>query len=324
MNSVSAIGGYFEIEHFKGEEYHSSLIKVNTGRNALEYILLARQFTKVYIPLYTCNVVLEPFHRQGIDYEFYNIDFNLEMESIPQLKGNEAILYTNYFGLKKKYIETLLKSIKNLIIDNAQAFFCKPFSRADTFYSPRKFFGLPDGGYVATTNILAIDFPKDYSAGRCTHLLIRLDEGPEAGFQAYKESDNSLSNQPIKEMSDLTYSLLCNIDYENVRKRRNANFKHLHNGLKHLNKLKWVDSSIIDGPMVYPFYDQKGALRQELMNEKVFTAIYWPNVIEENVETTLEYDLACKIISLPIDQRYNSKDMDRIISIINNYYEHKR
>ena len=43
---------------------------------------------------------------------------------------------------------------KNLIIDNAQAFFAKPLLGIDTFYSPRKFVGVSDGGILATKKIL--------------------------------------------------------------------------------------------------------------------------------------------------------------------------
>jgi hypothetical protein len=319
MKLVDAIGGYFQLELPKSKEYYSTLVKVNTGRNALEYILLARQYKKVYIPYFTCNVILEPFKRQGIEYEFYNIDFNLEIIGTFQLKQGEAILYTNYFGLKTNYISKLCQTFNNLIVDNAQAFFCKPFSGADTFYSPRKFFGLPDGGYVATTGSLDQRLLKDQSAERCSHLLLRLDKGAEEGYQAYQESDKSLSGQPIKQMSDLTYSLLCSINYESAREKRNTNFQQLHNELQQFNELNWINESIINGPMIYPFYDKKGIIRKELIKEKVFTATYWPNVLEENALTTLEYDLASKIISLPIDQRYNATDMAKILKIVKKY-----
>jgi hypothetical protein len=33
-----SIGGYFELELSRGEEYHSDAIRLNTGRNAFEYI----------------------------------------------------------------------------------------------------------------------------------------------------------------------------------------------------------------------------------------------------------------------------------------------
>lgn len=46
------IGGFFELELHWREEYHAGAIKVNTGTNALEYILKARKYRKLYLPYY--------------------------------------------------------------------------------------------------------------------------------------------------------------------------------------------------------------------------------------------------------------------------------
>jgi hypothetical protein len=74
---MQPIGGYFGLEIPQGEEYHKHAIKLNTGRNCLEYILKARGYKKVYLPYYTCEVVLEPFKKLGVDYEFYHIGVDL-------------------------------------------------------------------------------------------------------------------------------------------------------------------------------------------------------------------------------------------------------
>ena len=57
---MSAIGGYFELELNKQGEYHQDAIRLNTGRNALEYIILANNYKKIYIPYITCAVLLQP------------------------------------------------------------------------------------------------------------------------------------------------------------------------------------------------------------------------------------------------------------------------
>ena len=57
MKEVNSIGGYFELELRNGRLYHNNAIALNLGRNALEYILLANQYEKVYVPLFTCEVV---------------------------------------------------------------------------------------------------------------------------------------------------------------------------------------------------------------------------------------------------------------------------
>ena len=75
---MNAIGGYFELELRKGEHYHKNAIRLNTARNCFEYVLRSRSYDKVYIPYYTCEVMLEPIQKLGIDYEFYHINELLE------------------------------------------------------------------------------------------------------------------------------------------------------------------------------------------------------------------------------------------------------
>ncbi|MFN5704969.1 MAG: hypothetical protein ACK45U_03865, partial [bacterium] len=74
---MNEIGGYFELELNRKSEYHPEAIKLNTGRNALEYILRVRNYKKVYLPLYTCDAVLQPLKKLKIEFEFYNIDLQL-------------------------------------------------------------------------------------------------------------------------------------------------------------------------------------------------------------------------------------------------------
>ncbi len=73
-----AIGGYFDFELPVGQPYHPDALCLNTGRNALEYILRARNYTKIYIPYFTCEVLLEPLRNLNLAYEFYHINENLE------------------------------------------------------------------------------------------------------------------------------------------------------------------------------------------------------------------------------------------------------
>ena len=70
---------------------------------------------------------------------------------------------------------------KQLIVDNTQAF-CFSDRGVDTFYSARKFFGVPDGAYLYTDKFLNVELEQDVSCQRCEHLLRRIDEGAERGI----------------------------------------------------------------------------------------------------------------------------------------------
>ena len=314
-----AIGGYFELELRRGEHYHKDALRLNTARNCFEYILLARKYKKVYIPYFTCEVMLQPLLRHQVNYEFYHIGMNLEPREIVDLKPGEAFLYTNYFGLKQSCVERLAEIYHSqLIVDNAQAFFAPRIEGIDTFYSPRKFFGVPDGGYLYTDCLLEQNFSQYKSFGRMKHLLRRIDEGAEAGYADFRQNDDALDDNPIREMSELTARLLENADYKAASERRRINFKCLHGLLGAKNQMCFGDLSDDVVPMTYPYYVEEGQfLKLRLIKNRIFVPTYWANVKEWCKDDTCEYALANHLCNLPIDQRYADSEMNDLINMIN-------
>ena len=315
-----AIGGYFELELNTRALFHKDALALNSGRSAFEYVILANSYKKVYVPYFTCDVLLQPLVRNNIIYEFYTINERLEpVFYFEKLQPMEAFLYTNYFGLKDNYVLQITSRYSNIIIDNSQSFFSKPQNGADTFYSPRKFFGLPDGGYVYCKNHLAIDLEEDKtSIDRMEHLLKRLAFDAEMGYEDFKRNDESLHGQPILLMSQLTKKLLAGIDYTAVKKRRAENFDLLHKLLKKSNKLSiLIDDLNVPASFDYPYWVNNGKdLRKRLRSKRVFTPIYWQNVLSSRVKNSTEVDLVNNVVHLPIDQRYNKKEIERIIACI--------
>lgn len=313
---MKAIGGYFELELNRGIEYHKDGIKLNTGRNCLEYIIKASDIKKIFIPAYTCNVLLEPIIKLKIKFELYNIDENLDPIFNKALLVNEALLYTNYFGIKDNSVKKLAQIYKKkLIVDNSQSFFSKPHNILGTFYSPRKFFGVPDGGYLYCKKKMNELLLTDLSYERMEHLLRRLDSSVELGYNAFVKNDKSLSNQPIKKISNITLSILKNINYKEIKKRRILNFRFLHNKLKDLNELN-IDLNNSSIPMVYPFLYTKKDLHEYLVERKIYVAKYWEETANNEILNEHEKMLVSNCISLPIDQRYGSSDISKIVKII--------
>lgn len=313
---MKPIGGYFELEMNPSREYHQSAMRLNLGRAAFEYILRARKIKKIFLPFYTCDVILQPVKRIGLEFEFYRIDENLEpkMDFI-KLKKNEYFLYTNYFGLKDHFIKKLAKTGLNLIVDNAQAFYSRPVKGTDTFYSPRKFFGVPDGAYLYTDARLSDRLTQDNSAGRFGHLIGRIENGAEISFGMFKDNEQSLNVQPLMLMSNITQRLMQNIDYKKVAKIRRENYLYLHQHLNKTNRLK-LDLGKEAVPMVHPYSADTPGLREKLIRNKIFVAQYWSNVLEWCDKNTLEYNFVKDVLPLPIDQRVDKKDLVKILKII--------
>ena len=319
---IDAVGGYFELELRKGEHYHKNALRLNTARNCFEYILRARKYTKVYIPYYTCEVMLEPLKKCNVDYVFYHINEQLEpIEETYQLQPTEAFLYTNYYGLKQRCVERLVEQYgKQLIVDNAQAFFAEPLEGIDTFYSARKFFGVADGAYLYTDAQLDMEFEQDQSYQRMSHLLMRADVGAEAGYGEFRKNDDSLIDNPIRLMSNLTEKILCSIDYDSIKQQRRSNYMQLDEQLRNKNGIHLtMDDDAV--PIVYPYLTDDATLRKRLIENRIYVARYWPNVLDWCRPCDIEETLAKDMIPLPIDQRYGEEDMKKVIETIYGFCE---
>lgn len=323
LGMSSEIGGYFSLELNQREKnsFHSGGIYLNSGRNALEYILRSLpRISKLWIPYFTCDVVLEPLRKLDILYGFYHINEKLELCEDIQLEPDEYFLVTNYYGIKDRYIQELsLKYSSRLIVDNAQALFAEPIQGVKSVYSPRKYVGIPDGGIAYIEAGLDINqYDRDVSYERCSHLLKRLDLGAGAGYVDFKKNSCKLQGQPIKRMSRLTQKLFQSIDFEHIRNIRRDNFQLLHNCLSEANILSIPELDSFSCPLVYPYYTNDYTLKKRLIENRIFVATYWPNVLDWCSSETLEYKLANGIIAIPLDQRCTPNDMCKISSLILN------
>lgn len=310
-----AIGGYFELELRRGRHYHEGAMRLNTARNCFEYVLLARKYRKVYIPYYTCEVMLQPLHRHGVEYEFYHINERLEPVTLPALSAGEAFLYTNYFGLKQRYVKYLSEIYgSKLIVDNAQAFYAPRIEGIDTFYSPRKFFGVPDGGYLYTDCECELELQQDKSVARMKHLMQRIEDGPEQGYSTFHSDEEMLDNLPVMRMSELTERLLENIDYEMVKERRRDNFSFLQTNLSGMMTFELASDDV---PLIYPYYtERRDSVYESLILQRIYVPTYWSNVKNWCDDTSVEGSLMSHMIFLPVDQRYDESDMERMVKII--------
>ena len=311
---MKEIGGYFGLEQLVSNEYYKNLIPLNNGRNALLYLLKTKNIKKLYIPYYLCDSVSYMLKRNGYDFEYYNIDSNFIPIFNKVLANNEYLYVVNYYGqLNKEKIIYLKQKNKQIILDNAQAFFQKPIENIDTIYTCRKFFGVPDGAYLSTDLKIKSDLEIDISKGRMRHILGRYESNASEYYKDFQNNDESFKTEQLKHMSNLTHNILGAIDYENVRQIRNENYNYLKGQLGEFNKNK-INLSFADGAFAYPVYLENGIeIRKKLVEKKIYIPTLWPNVIDEMQEDSIEYQYAANILPLPCDQRYRIEDMKYIV-----------
>ena len=231
---------------------------------------------------------------------------------LPQGLEGDWLYLINYYGqYSVEEIRHLGQIYKNIIVDNVQAFYTKPIDGLDTIYTCRKFFGVPDGGYLYTDCTLSEILQKDESYDRLTFLAGRLERSANDFYSAYRENEQRIDELPLRRMSMVTQNLLRGIDYEKIKKDRERNFSYLHEYLKSINQLELC---LPDGPYMYPLLVKDGAeIRKRLQEKKIYVPTMWPNVLESLAHEETEYALAKNILPLPCDQRYDLNDMQYLV-----------
>lgn len=312
------IGGYFELERNESEIYHKGALQINSGRNCLRLLIREKKIKRIFLPYFVCGAVIEACRKERCHIIFYHINCKFHIAELPECfkKNKDYLFIINYCGLlSEEVILSYKEKYRNIILDNTQAFFVKPILEVDTIYSCRKFFGVPDGGYLYLHKVIESKLEYDNSYDRLQHIVGRFEIGAEPFFDKYRENETIIDDLDVKYMSRLTDNMLRGIDYFKCLERRRENYSFLYKKLQQRNKLDLPE--VLIGAFAYPFYVNNGTyIRKRLIENKIFVPQYWKEVLENVSRDDWEYELVNNIIWLPCDQRYTIEQMKCIVNKI--------
>ncbi|WP_156315695.1 hypothetical protein [Kluyvera genomosp. 1] len=289
-------------------------IALNSARSALKLLVLSdKSISRIYIPAFACQSIIETIKSCGIDFITYHLDDDFQPINL-ELRQNDKLLYINYFGINDRCISVLAEKYpaKSLIIDNSQALFSEPIeSIYATLYSPRKFIGIADGGYLSTeVELLALSYNSDdYDI---SHLLERRWGDREKAYKMFAVHEDDFSCQSISNISNASHDVLMACDLNYIKERRINNFRRLASTLN-----SCLDSDLTCSvPLTFPFIcDKADNIKRHLVNKKIFTPTYWSECLNFSLNS-FESFLINSLIHLPIDQRYNENDMSYISDVV--------
>lgn len=310
------IGGYFEMEENLGKEYHEEALALNSGRNAIAYLVEAAGYKKVYVPDFACDSISVGVSKGGAMVESYKITEDLRPDFTGRIVKDEAILIINYYGqIDNLELEKYKEKWGNVIVDNTQAFFQKPVNNIDTVYSCRKFFGVTDGAYLYTNKRIVRELETDISAKRMLFVLGRYDEHASKYYELSAKNNECFDDEPVKFMSRVTRNILKGIDYDKRGTKRYKNASYLH---ENLGKFNAFEVNIPYGAFMYPLYLPEidtDRLRKYMHKRLIYVPCLWPDVIRRE-KGGMGMWLSSKILPLPCDQRYDLEEMKYISSCI--------
>jgi hypothetical protein len=335
------IGSFIEMQFEKGREYYNDfnipsdfqLVRLNSGRAAIYHAIRCLNCNTIYLPYYQCESVRDFLLGKGLTIRYYYIanDFTPLLEET-SISKNSAVIIVNYYGIfSYGKVEELATRYTNVIVDNSQAFFCKPVvtngNNSISVYSCRKFIGVPDGAYVIGKNVkqYTSEYEQDYSSDTSLFLLQRVEYGCEGkAYQNRVANEHRIATSNIKNMSRLTYSILDGTDYNYIIEKRKHNFDYAQSLFFHVNKLNPLTYYSTDCvPMVYPLLIEDDNLLDQLLKAKHFQGHWWSYLCDELMSDCFEYWLSRYMLPITIDQRYNESDIMDIGEVLLGNFAHK-
>lgn len=290
---------------------------VSSGRAALECLLRNMPRPRcVWLPRFVCNTVAEPLLRLNLPVRRYACTERLEPLLPDEARAEDVLVLVNYFGLTGAAVAAAAAAAPcTCVADATTALYAAPPPGVPAFYSLRKFAGVPDGGAAcAPFPLRHLPPPGEDSPLRLRPLLERAAHGAVAALPASEAAEASLSAPPQR-MSAQTRRLLGTLDFAAAARRRMENYAVLHRALAPLNRLPLPEVPPC-APMCYPLVSGIPGLRDSLIEAGIALPLYWPEVIEATTAADTENRLARTLLPLPLDQRYNAADMERLCRLI--------
>lgn len=326
------------------------------------------------MPAYMCDTVFIPFVRMGWELIFYHIDKDMKIQEeefrslIDEHKPGMIFIHP-YYGVDTwKEFRPLLAQYQNagliLMEDVTQSYYLntslnidkgaeKHASCADYIVgSLRKWYAIPDGGFVTTNRLLYADsVNREYSFAekrlemqikKWTYLhelnktkIIREKQGEESILsqsikdkKEYLEENKRLENEldhytAITGMSDISKRLLLTVDEKEVQMNRNLNYRLLNKELQNAQAFRpvFLHCEKDAAPLYFPIYakDREG-VQMCLKEHDIYAPVLWP-IGSENAEclNTHEKYIYSHLLAIPMDQRYGTDEMERIIEVLDKY-----
>ena len=330
---------------YSGSDY----VWMSTGRSATKLVLQTIEERNPHcnkvalLPSFTCHTVFEPFMEYG--YEIHTLPLSLNLTTnaedilLCQEKSNAGVVLVHrYYGFNtlpdfNKAVELLQRKGVVVIEDCTQCLYSSySISNADFIVaSIRKWVGVPDGGFAVCKEGEFSIKPNKHDeemvetkrvASELKYQFLFEGEGDKPTFKAkYREAENMLDSQGMfYTIGLLSAAIQAELDVELLKKKRRSNYKMLLTGFRNREGVGMIFDSLPEQvvPLYFPILvDDREDLQDLLADNDIYAPVVWPKadncpIIDEVAETIYK-----TILCIPIDQRYDVDDMQRIVDVIN-------
>jgi hypothetical protein len=301
----------------------------------------------VLLPAYTCDTVITPFKELGWKCYYYNINLHLRIDTQSVLdlfdRFHPALIVVHpYYGkdLNEEEIELLdiiHKRGCRVAVDLTQCIFSTQRLLCVDYYlgSYRKWHAIPDGGYLEPRNGIIISdvdlqeneeyeiLQRDAMYLRGLYFKIGNEELKSISRRINKKADGMVeSNIVPHKISALSLNLLKNVDLKYNQQRRFSNYQYLLDNIQENDDCKVLCNNMAEvttAPLYFMLdVENRSELQVKLAEHHIYAPVLWPVVYEEVLVNDSVKHLYEHLLAIPIDQRYDEKDMQKVVELINN------
>ena len=314
------IGGYFSLELREGNAipaWYERAVGFMSARSALAAQLQSMNCERAYVPTYNCESVLQALNSINVSVAHYKLNANGDIPHTVLPAQNEVVLINNYFGLFDAQTQRGVQRFgpDRSVVDAAQALYYHPKVPCPVIYSPRKFFGLPDGGFLVNSSTAQMPHACDIdSAAHCQHLLHRAAGDVARGYSYFQRAESRLDKCLQVSISEVSRRLFLAQDFYVVAKKRRRNFRFLVHLLRGRVETIALQQNAV--PLCCPIFLPNAAdLRLHLAKMNIFCPHYWPgNELDHSDPFAKKFLSSC--VFVPCDQRYDFDDMRKIAAAV--------
>ena len=343
--SHSAIGGTFALEstslqiHNKEQFFLGSRSSYFLSARCATYALCSSIAPRTaWLPSYLCAAILEPFRKLGIMVRYYENGPNLGNRDdcwTEDVSQGDLVLVIHYFGFPNTTLPANELRRRGAVVleDAVQSLFLKPQypESIGIIYSPRKFFGVPDGGVAVSAeevfrrNELEAppqDWWSEAFAVAQTRREFDLRGGENRWFPLFRRVEESYP-LGLYRSSDLSRALIENgIDYKGLKQARRDNYQTLASLLREHALFPNLDEGVV--PIGFPVCVDAGKrdkILDSFYRRKIYPPVHWriEGVVPEDYADS--HSISKSILTLICDQRYGSEEMvlqaDTFLSALN-------
>ena len=304
-----------------------------SGRACLKAVIVVEHPKTVLLPAYLCDSVLMPFKEKNIKMVFYRVTNQLgidETDLFAKIKKEkpDMIVIIHYFGWIQPAVEKILQRIRKLhqaciiVEDIVQSYLTTYQPSGDYWFnSYRKFLPVADGAFVGGKKM--IQQPKETASSGVRKIALLLKKVPgmnKAARKLFKTYEHNKVNKGVQAMSGFSRRIVEWVDETAVKKIRRRNYQYLATRLGQETDIRLLFPNLPEGvcPLGLPvMVKNREEVCATLINQKIYCPVHWelPADISKK-EFPVSHEISTHILTIPIDQRYTEKDMERIVQCL--------